>query len=211
MCWDDVYKTKNEEGLGIRRIDEVAKAVAIKLLWNYITGDTLWEKWMQNKYCKSANFQTVTMDNNASYTWKTLLRARKWCKGYIDRKIINGDITYIWFDPWLNGSSLIDMFGWNSMVVNSGCNKQVSKLISGNVRKPHLQQISTQIHTAVHKLIIHNHIEHDFWFWIPNKLGHFSMKSAGEQDVNTLNSIGLKLSGIRIVLQKCLFVHFWQK
>lgn len=108
IYWDDVCKTKTEGGLGVRIIDEVTKAMAIKLLWNYINGDTLWAKWMQNKYCKKANFYTVSMENNVSYTWKTLLRARQWCKVYMDRKIVNGDSTNMWFDPWLNGASLID-------------------------------------------------------------------------------------------------------
>lgn len=41
MCWDDVCKTKNEGGLGIRKNDEVAKAVAVKLIWKYVLGDSL--------------------------------------------------------------------------------------------------------------------------------------------------------------------------
>lgn len=41
MCWDDVYKTTNEGGLGIRKTDEIGKTVAIKLLWKFIRGDSL--------------------------------------------------------------------------------------------------------------------------------------------------------------------------
>lgn len=120
MCWDDVCKTKGVGGLGIRKIDEVAKAIATKLLWSYIQGESLWAKWMHNKYCGNVNFWTATMDNNASYTWKTMLRARQWCKGLIDRKIVNGENSDIWFDPWINGASLIDKYGWNTMSIAGG-------------------------------------------------------------------------------------------
>lgn len=32
MSWEDVCKTKSEGGLGIKRIEEIAKSVAVKLL-----------------------------------------------------------------------------------------------------------------------------------------------------------------------------------
>lgn len=41
MSWDEVCKTKIEGLLGIIKIDEITKAIAAKLLWNYIQGDSL--------------------------------------------------------------------------------------------------------------------------------------------------------------------------
>lgn len=68
MCWDDVYRTKNEGGFGIRKIYVISKVVAIKLVWKFIQGDTLWAKWMYRKYCSKTNFWTVELNNNTSYT-----------------------------------------------------------------------------------------------------------------------------------------------
>lgn len=56
MNWSNVCKTKSEGGQRIRRIEDLTKAVAVKLLWNYIQVDSLWAKWMQSKYCKNNNF-----------------------------------------------------------------------------------------------------------------------------------------------------------
>lgn len=103
MSWDNVCKTKSEGGLGIKRIKDIAKATAVKMLWNFIQGDTLWGKWMHNKYCKNDNFWTALINNNASNTWKLILRAREWCKGMIDRKIATGEKSTVWFDPWIKG------------------------------------------------------------------------------------------------------------
>lgn len=98
------------------------------------------------------------------------------------------------------------------MVVNGRCNRHASKLISSNAWKPRLQYIPTQIQTAMHKLIIHNHIEHDFWHQIPNKLGQFSMKLAWEQIRCKQTEFNwTKFIQDKIMLQKCLFVNFWQK
>lgn len=124
LRWDDVCKPKNKGGLGIKSLDDTVKAVAIKLVWKFIQGDSLWAKWMHSKYCSTNNFWTTNMNNNASYTWKLLLRAREWCKGLIDRKIANGNSRDLWADPWLNGYSLIDKFGDNDMYVVGGNRKK---------------------------------------------------------------------------------------
>lgn len=86
---------------------------------------------MHIKYIKTINFLTATIDKNASYVWKSIHTARQYCKGLIDRKIANGENIDISFDSWLNGSSLIDKFGWNSMEINGGCSRKVSILMSG--------------------------------------------------------------------------------
>lgn len=168
MSWNDVCKTKSEGGLGIKKIEDLAVATATKLLWNFFNGNSLWAKWMHNRYCKKNNFWIIRMDNNASHTWKTILRARQWCKGYIDRKIVDGVHTDIWFDPWLNGNSLIDKYGWNCMRTLNGCHKQVVQLISNNKWKQNLNFIPMQSHNEVRKTPIHNNMKQDYWWWIPS-------------------------------------------
>lgn len=59
---------KSEVGLGIKRIEDIAKAIVVKLSWKFIQGDSPQEKWMHNKYCNKSNFWAAFMDNNASNT-----------------------------------------------------------------------------------------------------------------------------------------------
>lgn len=150
----------------------------MKLSWKYIQGDIVWAKWMKSKYSKSASFWTVTINNIDSYIWKSILIARHFCNGLIDRKIVNGESTNIWFDPWINGSSLIDNFGWNSMSVLRGCSKKISMLISDHEWKQHIPHIPTQMHSVIHNITIHNQMQKYFWCWLPNSNGQFSLKSA---------------------------------
>lgn len=78
------------------------------------------------------------MNNNASYTLKTLLKAKQWCTASIDRKIVNGEHIDIWLDPWIKGYSLVDKYGWSTMAVFGENNRKVSTPIFGNEWKNHM-------------------------------------------------------------------------
>lgn len=47
--------------------------------------------------CNNINFWTAAMNDNESYIWKFLFRARQWCKGAIDRKTVNGENSDLFF------------------------------------------------------------------------------------------------------------------
>lgn len=40
LRWDDACKPNYKGGLGIRNIEDTTKAVAVRLVWRYIKGDT---------------------------------------------------------------------------------------------------------------------------------------------------------------------------
>lgn len=67
MSWGDVCKTKEEGGIGIRRLEDVAKAINITPVWKYLR-DNLRIKCLKNKYCKNMKFWIIHLDNNASHT-----------------------------------------------------------------------------------------------------------------------------------------------
>lgn len=72
----DVCKTKEEGGIGIRKLEDVAKEINIKLVWKYLQQDGFWAKWVKNKYCKNKNFWTIQIDNKASYMENSLKKYR---------------------------------------------------------------------------------------------------------------------------------------
>lgn len=39
MNWDDICKPKQEGGLGLRKIEDMEKAVTIKLIWKFLQGE----------------------------------------------------------------------------------------------------------------------------------------------------------------------------
>lgn len=106
---------------------------------------------MCNEYCKKKNFWSAAINNNASCTWNFLLRARQWCKGLIYRKIINGNNTNVWLDPWINGFSLLERYGWNYITISGG----FSTLLSVNVWKGNLDYVPTHLQKKQFMILKH--------------------------------------------------------
>lgn len=63
------------------------------------------------------------------------------------------------------------------MPASSSYNRK--SLISGNEWKNHLDCVLNQIHHTLHK--IHNQMQHNFWFRIPNSNGKVTLNSAWNQ------------------------------
>ncbi|XP_020249670.1 uncharacterized protein LOC109827119 [Asparagus officinalis] len=70
--WNDVCLPKKEGGLGLRKIDDLSQAAALKLIWRLLTSNTLWASWMQGRYIKGNNFWDTTSNLLDSGTWKHL-------------------------------------------------------------------------------------------------------------------------------------------
>lgn len=181
MSWELAHKTKAEGVVGIKRLDDVAKAAAMKLVWKILQKNSLWAKWMYSTYGANNFFWIILKDNNASNTWKIILKARQWCKGLIDRNIMNGESTSLWYDPWLNGSSLIDKLGWQYIAMNGGPNNQVSHLIIDNNWKNKLNCLPTTVAQNIQNIKIQHSNDDGFWFWLPSASVCFDFKTAWNQ------------------------------
>lgn len=66
---------------------------------------------MTNKYLYDQKFR-VTKSNNFFCIMKSILIARDAAVNLMQRIIINGNSTSLWFDPWLNYKSTVDILGW---------------------------------------------------------------------------------------------------
>lgn len=55
-------------------LEEPEQAYAIELVWNYLSQNSLWAKWIHCRQCMKRNFWIANFENNASYTWKLMLR-----------------------------------------------------------------------------------------------------------------------------------------
>lgn len=82
-------------------------------------------KWIHNRHCMKKIFWTAKLDNNASFTWKLVLRTRG-----IHRKIANGKNTSLWFDLWIWGKSLSNIIGWSYMALFNSQNNTVSSIVN---------------------------------------------------------------------------------
>lgn len=56
--------------------------------WKIINSNGLWARWMRQRYIK--NFWQMTVDNNASSTWKTTMKIRDKLAANCSREIATG-------------------------------------------------------------------------------------------------------------------------
>lgn len=57
VFWDDIFKPKEEGGLGFRSFFDVSKTLFAKLWWIFKTQKSFWTNYTWNKYCKRGEFK----------------------------------------------------------------------------------------------------------------------------------------------------------
>lgn len=50
--------------------------------------------------------------------------------------IINRETTDLWFDPWINHKSLVDLLGWDRIYLTNTANRKVNIIIRDNQFQP---------------------------------------------------------------------------
>lgn len=63
--------------------------------------ESLMAKVLKGKYFPNSSFFEANTNPNASFTWKSILGAKKVVMKGVCRVIGNGKTTRIWHDPWL--------------------------------------------------------------------------------------------------------------
>lgn len=73
--WESICKLKTYGGLGLRKMEDVNRALVAKMGWELAQGkDCLWVSALQAKYCQGAHFFNVPMRLGASWIWHSLLQ-----------------------------------------------------------------------------------------------------------------------------------------
>lgn len=58
---------------------------------------------------KGKNFWQVNISSNASWSWRSTLKAREWVRPLIAVKIGNGCSSSLWFDAWVGRKPLVEL------------------------------------------------------------------------------------------------------
>ena len=117
--WNSMCKPKREGGLELRRVQDIANAAGIKLVWRLFTSNSLWAKWMNEKYVKDTPITELTCSSLDSGTWKFIVQSKNKALLHMKKIIGDGCDTSLWYDPWLQNGNLINLTGLNSPPVLS--------------------------------------------------------------------------------------------
>nr|XP_043625572.1 uncharacterized protein LOC122596998 [Erigeron canadensis] len=92
VAWKDVCVPKFEGGLGIRRIDDMNKALMASHIWSILTRrSSLWVEWVHDHHLKGRNFWDIPVRASGSWGWRKLLKMRPTIRNFIWMKLGNGN------------------------------------------------------------------------------------------------------------------------
>ncbi|KAL0290462.1 UNVERIFIED_CONTAM: hypothetical protein Sradi_7049400 [Sesamum radiatum] len=91
VAWDQVCKTKEEGGLGIRRVLHVNLALIMKHVWRILQEDSnsIWVAWVLRYRLRNHPIWTVNT-TSASWSWKKLVKASYLLKEGLEYRVGDG-------------------------------------------------------------------------------------------------------------------------
>ena len=108
--WERVCLPCGEGGLGIRRLKEVVEAFSLKMWWRFREQDSLWARYMFQKFCSISFPLVLSRSNRFSPMWRRMFKAGlkyKECFGWV----LGEGIISFWYDTWLLDVPLASLCG----------------------------------------------------------------------------------------------------
>lgn len=106
--WEQMCHPVIEGGLGIRRFDEMVEAFGIKLWVRFREQNSLWARFMMQKYCRISAPSRAPSNGKQSLTWKRMAKAGNQVHRQILWTLGNGDIHF-WDDIWWGNRAMREM------------------------------------------------------------------------------------------------------
>ncbi|XP_060963433.1 uncharacterized protein LOC133032963 [Cannabis sativa] len=101
-AWDSICTPKSMGGLGLRRCEDMNRALLAKLAWSLATNkERPWVSYLLGKYCKFDSFWCVDQKNSDSYQWKSILQSREVIFKGSMATAASGNLINFWRQPWI--------------------------------------------------------------------------------------------------------------
>ena len=112
MDRDSICKSKEEGGLGIRRLRQRNQALLGKWLWSIGGGtDGLWRQVLEKKYGLPRNgWDLLDLPNKSSTIWRGILSVKKLLMDNIKYQSGTGERILFWKDQWVGDRTLAVQF-----------------------------------------------------------------------------------------------------
>ncbi|XP_060200867.1 uncharacterized protein LOC132629156 [Lycium barbarum] len=178
--WKDICLPITEGGLGFKSLFDVSNALFAKLWWKFRTTNSLWAKYMWNKYCKK-EIPTLVQWKRGTQVWKKMLEARDSMEHEIWWEIKGGSVN-IWYENWTKLGALHYVVP-TDFPTNENLEDVADLIEEGDWKEPLLQQSFPADIVEHIKSDIYIEKLHGVWdrpWWMPTSTGKFTVNSAWE-------------------------------
>ena len=81
VAWSDLYRPKQEGGLGLRKLKETNNVSCLKLIWRLLSSNSMWVNWVKKYLIGKGSIWTVRENTQSgSWMWKKILKCRETAK-----------------------------------------------------------------------------------------------------------------------------------
>lgn len=80
----------------------------------------------------------MAINNNYSCIMKNILQSRDAANTVMQRIIVDGNSTSMWYDPWINHKSMVDLLGWHRINICSDATLMVNSILEEGSLHPQL-------------------------------------------------------------------------
>ena len=174
ISWDKICHPFKEGGLGIRKLEDVMRALRMKMAWSYALNNTLWANFMNNKYGPLHNHNN---NKKGPAFWMNIQKIWIFMQPNISWEVGYGRLNF-WKDAWLPGGALGD-----HPASHIFSNQHPYVLLSVHdflnpSRDVHFLNISDSFYDILKCADITLSQRPDKPIWNPNDDGSFTVKSA---------------------------------
>ncbi|XP_060195103.1 uncharacterized protein LOC132624322 [Lycium barbarum] len=173
---DDSISTKrcdDEGSIGVTSLQEIAESFSAKLWWTFRTAESLWTKFMKDKYSMRIHPMARKWNYTHSHTWRKLMKIRDKVDHLLHWKINKGN-THIWWDNWM-GTGKLARFNTNTSI-NSPLHHYIHHK-EWDTNKL-LKIFPLEMVNNIQNIKIHSLDHSDLPIWTPTCDGKFTCKSA---------------------------------
>ncbi|KAF3787886.1 putative ribonuclease H protein [Nymphaea thermarum] len=98
--WDRMCMSVEEGGVGIRRLEEVNRAMLASRCCRLLTSGDPWANLLKEKYLRFHSLWTFKRATNQSWGWKGLRWGWTWIQDKVEWRLGNGECVRFWTDRW---------------------------------------------------------------------------------------------------------------
>nr|XP_027120587.1 uncharacterized protein LOC113737577 [Coffea arabica] len=104
--WADLCRSKDEGGVGLRGLKQVYDSFFIKLWWKFRQQQSLWAKFMSQKYCAGQHPCLADIGHRGSQAWQRMVTMQRFGEENISWVV--REALDFWHNNWMGSGALYD-------------------------------------------------------------------------------------------------------